>query len=242
MNKTFTTFFCLLGFTMTAQAHQIWIEQPAGQGAVVRFGEFGDNLRETSPGALDKLGAPTAILIAKQGRKTADGNKTHDGYTLPFAASKGETIIAEAARYPLYSYKKDGKELTNRWLPAARLITGFAAQDPKLTLDLVPTGQPGEFKLTFEGKALPKTKVTLMTQSGWGKDKYTDEQGVVKFDMPWKGTYVAEVSHDAYKPGERQGANGPEKYDGVNYVTSLTYVKPDGVEPIPAGPAGVPHE
>src|SRR5690606_11463851 len=126
-----------------------------------------------------------------QGEKSADGSKVQNGYTLPFTAADGAAIVAEGTRYPLYTYKKDGKELTNRWLPAARLITGMAAQQPKLTLDLVPTGRPGEFKLTFEGKPLPKKKVTLMTQSGWGKDKTTDAQGLVQFDMPWKGPYVA---------------------------------------------------
>lgn len=241
MYKSLTAMFSLLAFSMAAEAHQIWIE-PAGQGNVIRFGEFPENLRETSPGALDKLGTPSATLISGKGEKTAEGSRTDTGFTLPFKAGKGETIAAEAAQYPLYSFKKDGKELTNWYLPAARLITGFAALEPKLKLDLVPTGKAGEFRLYFEGKALPKKKVVLFTQSGWAKEKHTDDQGVVQFDMPWKGTYVAEVSHDGHTPGERQGPKGPEKYDGVNYVTTLTYVKPDGVKPIPAGPAAEPHK
>src|SRR5690606_16832828 len=105
-------------------------------------------------------------------------------------------------------------------------------QPAKLTLDIVPTGEPGAFQVMFNEQPLPKTKVMLVTQSGWAKEDYTDDKGQVSFDMPWQGQYVAEVSHADRTPGERAA----EKYDGINYVTTLTYVNADGVEPIPAGP------
>ncbi|MFT4268486.1 MAG: DUF4198 domain-containing protein [Xenophilus sp.] len=229
--------FGLAALAATANAHQIWLEQPGKGGAVIRFGEFGDNLREASPGLLDKFGKPTATLVSAQGEKSADGSKTASGFALPFSARPGEAIVAEDASYPLYKFKQDGKEVTSWYHPGARLITGFAAQQPKLALDLVPAGQPGEFKLFFKGQPLPKAKVALVTQSGWAKEGHTDEQGLVKFDMPWKGQYVAEASHIDRTPGERAG----EKYDGVSYVTTLTYVKAGGAAPVPAGPAAAPN-
>lgn len=141
--------------------------------------------------------------------------------------------MADEAQYPLYIWKDGSREVTNWFRPAARLITGFAELQPSLILDLVPAGQPGEFRLFFKGQPRAKTKETLMTQSGWSREAHTDEQGIVKFDMPWKGTYVAEVSVNDRSPGERPGANGPEKYDGVSYVTTTTYVNPEGLPPIP---------
>lgn len=226
-----------------AQAHQIWIEQPEGQKtAVVRFGEFGENLRETSPGLLDKFGKPAATLLSAKGEQAADARKSAAGFDLPFAAAAGESIVAEDASYPLYKWKQGDKETTNWYRPAARLITGFAAQQPRLALDLVPTGKPGEFRLFLKGQPRGKTKVNLVTQSGWAKEATTDDQGLVSFDMPWKGTYVAEASVNERSAGERQGASGVEKYDGVSYVTTLTYVKPDGIAPVPAGPAGTPSK
>lgn len=242
MKTTLTAVFAFLGLATAAQAHQIWLEQPAGQSAVIRFGEFGDNLREASPGLLDKFVKPTATLVSAKGDKTADGSKSATGFVLPFKAAKGEAIVAEEANYPLYNSKQGDKELKNWYHPAARLVTGFAPLEPKLTFDLVPAGAPGEFKLVFKGQPLPKTKVTLVTQSGWVKEGRTDEQGLVKFDMPWKGTYVAEASHNDRTGGERAGAAGAEKYDAVSYVTTLTYVKADGVAPIPAGPAAKPNK
>ena len=143
MNKILTTALFLSGLSMSATAHQSWIEQAAGQRAVIRFGEFGDNLREVSPGRLDKFGKPTATLVSGKFEKIAGGSKTGSGFARPFAAGKGEANVAE-------------------------------------------------------------------------------------------------VSHHERTPGERLGANGAEPYDGVNYVTTLSYVKPDGIAPIPAGPAAAP--
>lgn len=242
MKKHWILVSALLAASGASQAHQIWLEQAAGESAVIRFGEFGDNLRETSPGLLDKFGKPVATLVSAQGEKAADGRKTGTGFALPFKAGKGDSIVAEDAGYPLYTSKKGEQELRNWYHPAARLITGFAVQAPRLTLDVVPAGKAGEFKVIYKGQPLPKAKVVLTVQSGWSKEAHADEQGLVQFEMPWKGTYVAEATHDERSGGERTGPNGAEKYDGVHYVTSVTYVKPDGVTALPAGPAAKPNK
>lgn len=240
MKKLSLAVVAVLGAVTSANAHQIWIEQADGQNAVVRFGEFGENLREASPGLLDKFGKVTGTLASSKGEQKSDATKTADGFTLPFKAASGDGIVAEDAKYPLYQSKQQDKQVTGWYYPAARLITGFAAQKPKLVLDLVPTGQDGEFKLFFKDQPKAKTKVTLVTQSGWSKEAHTDEQGVVKFDLPWKGTYVAEVSFNDRTAGERAGANGAEKYDSVSYATTVTYVNANGLPPLPAGPATKP--
>ncbi len=242
MNKLSITIVAALAFAAPAQAHQIWIEQPGTGNATIRFGEFGENLREASPGLLDKFVKPAGTLLSAKGEQKSDAAKAADGFTLPFKAASGESIVAEDAQYPLYTWKQGDKDTTNWFHPAARLITGFAEQQPKLVLDLVPAGQPGRYKLFFKGQPKAKTKVTLVTQSGWSKEAQTNEQGLVEFDMPWKGTYVAEVSVNERTPGERPGANGPEKYDAVSYVTTATYVHGDGLAPVPAGPAAPPNK
>ncbi|MDP3692695.1 cobalt ABC transporter substrate-binding protein [Bradyrhizobium sp.] len=240
MTKHFLAIAALLALVTPSQAHQIWIEQADGQNAVVRFGEYGQNLREVSPGLLDKFAKPTATLISAKGEQKADATKTASGFTLPFSAAPGDGLVAEDASYPLYTWKQQGKDVTNRYYPAARFVTGLAAQQPKLVLDLVPTGQAGQFKLFFKDQPKAKTKVTLVTESGWSKEAHTDEQGLVTFDMPWKGVYVAEVSFNDRSAGERAGTSGPERYDAVSYATTVTYVNAGGLAPIPAGPPATP--
>lgn len=240
MMKPFFAVVVLLGVVTPVQAHQIWIEQSEGQNAVVRFGEFGESLREVSPGLLDKFVKVTGTHISTKGERKSDAAKTADGFALPFSAAAGDAIVAEEASYPLYTWKQQGKDTTNWFYPAARFITNFAAQQPKLVLDLVPAGHEGQFKLFFKGEPKAKVKVTLVTESGWSKEGHTDEQGLVTFKMPWKGVYVAEVSYNDRSAGERTGTNGAEKYDGVSYVTTVTYLNPDGLAPIPAGPPATP--
>ena len=223
-----------------AQAHQVWIEQPANGSAVLRFGEFGENLRETSPGLLDKFGKPTALRISSQGQQPLTATKSANGFVLSGRAAAGESLVAEDARYPLYSMKQGDKEIKGWYHPAARYLTTTNEQAPSLTFDVVPTGKSGEFKVVFKGQPLPKAKVSAVVQSGWMKEAVSDQQGLVTFDMPWKGTYVLEAHHDDRTAGERMGDAGAEKYDVVNYVTSVTYAKPTGTAAVPAGPAAKP--
>jgi hypothetical protein len=232
----------LFASSTLAQAHQIWIEQPAGQAAVIRFGEFGENLREVSPGLLDNFGKPTATLISVKGERSADAAKSASGFTLPFKAGQGETIVAEDPAFPLRKFKRDDREVTSWYRPAARYATGFAAQEPRLTLDIVPAGQPGTFKVFFKGQPLPKARVAIVVQSGWAKEARSDDQGAVSFDLPWKGSYVLEASYIDRTPGERPGPNGAELYDGINYVTTPHVARADGVAPIPAGPVAAPNK
>lgn len=242
MTKLPIALTALLSLSVPAQAHQIWLEQADGRSAAIRFGEFGENLREASPGLLDKFVKPTGTLVSATGETVAPASKGADGFTLPFRAESGDSIVAEDALYPLYASKQAGKDTLNRYYPAARLVTSFAEQQPKLTLDLVPTGEPGRLKLVFKGQPRPKTKVTLVTQSGWSKEAQTDEKGLVSFDMPWSGTYVAEVSVNEQSGGERAGAQGPETFEATSYATTLTYVSATGLPPIPAGPPAAPNK
>lgn len=225
-----------------ATAHQIWLEQPDGQNPVIRFGEFGENLREASPGLLDHFGQPTATLLSPKGETVLTLTKAADGFRLSGKPGTGEGIVAEDAAYPLRKFKQGDKDVTSWYRPAARYATSLAAQAPRLTLDITPTGNAGEFKLTFKGQPLPKSKVQVLVQSGWGKEAHADEAGLVRFDLPWQGQYVVEASHVDRTPGERPGAAGPEKYDGINYVSTLTFVKADGGAPLPAGPAAAPNK
>lgn len=239
MSKQSILVLTLLAAAASAQAHSVWLEQPASGGhAVLRFGHFDLNLREASPGLLDHFVQPKASLISADGERELSVQKGATGFDLPLAARAGQSIVAEEAAYPLRQKKDGDKEVTSWYYPAARLVTTLAAQPAKLTLDIVPAGTPGKFKVYFKGQPLPKAKVEWATQSGWTKQARTDAQGEVTFDMPWSGQYVAQVLHRDDAPGERPGGNGKaDHYDVVSYMSTLTYIKPTGIKPLPAGPA-----
>jgi uncharacterized GH25 family protein len=252
MQRTTRTFTALalaaasLAAHLGAQAHQVWIEQDA-QGAKLYFGEFGENLREASPGLLDKFVKPVAHRLSAKGEQAAEVQKTPNGFGIAARAGKGESIVAEETAYPA-SERKEGEKVTRSiYVPAARLVTDFAKYEPKLTLDLVPTGQQDkdgvEIQAFYKGQPLPKAKVVVVTSAGWQQEHHTNEAGKLNIRMPWRGTYVLELSHRDNAGGERTGADGKsDRFDRASYVTSLTVTQPTGLPALPASPAAAPNK
>ena len=222
-------------FAAGAQAHQVWIEQ-SGARAILRFGEFGDNLRETSPGLLDKFVTPTATLITRTGKQPLQLEKTADGFVLSRGAGAGEAIVVEEASYPYFENQENGATRRLAWTPAARFVTDFAAQSPLLTFDIVPTGEAGRFKVFYKGQPAPKVTVKAVIPNGWSKEAVSDAAGLVRFDLPWRGAYVLEAHHSDKAAGERNG----RPYDSASFVTSLSFVQAQGNPALAPGPAATP--
>lgn len=226
-----------VAFTNQAAAHHVWIEQDA-QGARLYFGEFAQNLREVSPGLLDKFTKPVASLINVREVKPLTLNKTAEALKLSERAAQGESLIAEETAYPLFE-KKDGDKVTRTaWIPAARYVSDFAARPAQLTLDVVPAGSRGEFVVHYKGKPLPDAKVEAIAQSGWTRELNADSQGKLKLDLPWQGAYAIEVKHTDRSGGERDG----QKYDVASYVTTLTFTLSDGLVSPPVPPKTAPTQ
>ena len=208
----------------TAQAHQIWLENTDGQ-ARLHFGEFNENLRESSPGALDKfLGAPALDQRSAAGTQRLEGKLGKDAFSYTTQAD-AQALFATAS-YPLIDRSKRNQPAM-LWVPAARWVAnaGQAAEANAKALDLVPTGKPGEFKVVFNGAPLPKVQVEMVAPSGWSRGEKSGDDGTVTFALPWKGQYVAEVKHSDKTAGEAQG----KTYGEVSYVTTLSFVQKDGL-------------
>jgi uncharacterized GH25 family protein len=225
--------FCLASAGI-ASAHHIWLEVDA-QGAKIYFGEFGENLREASPGSLDKL-QPTVRAASASGARPLTVDKTANGFAVAGKLDAADSIVAEDARYPSFERNRDGVKSRGIYVPAARFVPDRAPRTPVLTLDVVPVAGD-KFQVVFKGKPLAKAKVEVLTPSGWSREEHTGEDGTFTVALPWRGPYVLEVQHNDRTPGKR----GEEAYDHASYVTSLTLVQPQGVEPLPAPPPAKPH-
>lgn len=224
---------CLLA-AEAASAHHIWLE-PDGAGLRLSFGEFGDNLRETSPGLLDKV-EPQARIAAEGAGRPLALSKSSNGFAVAIEATPSGGVVAEDVRYPIFERKGESGTTRSMWWPAARFAAGSAPVKPVLTLDVVPAGD-GRYQVFFQGKPLPKAKVEVIAAFGWTKEARTDETGTVAVVLPWRGLYAFEVHHSDKAAGKR----GDEAYDGANYVTTLTYVQPSGLDMPPMPPAAKPH-
>jgi uncharacterized GH25 family protein len=224
----------LFSTTGIASAHHLWLEVD-GQGTRVYFGEFGENLREVSPGSLDRL-QPQAKVVSSSGERPLAVEKKANAFAASGKIDAADSVVVEDARYPVFVRTQGGTTTRSIYWPAARFVPDRAPRQPVLALDVVPAGGD-KFVVSFKGKPLAKAKVTVITPSGWGREIYTSEDGGFDVALPWRGPYVFEVQHADKTPGKR----GDDAYDQVNYVTSLTVVQPQGIEPLPAPPPAKPH-
>lgn len=209
----------LLGATMSMSAygHQLWLE-PAGKAVDLHFGEFDENLKEVSPGRLDRIPQPMAL----QGAKRLEASKTANAYRF-MPADSAEALTVEVTDYPVREKKEGERTLRSKWVPAARYIPGFAAVAPRNTLDIVPLGETGKFRVYFREQPLAKKAVTLVAPNGWTRTATSDDKGELELKPLWKGTYVIELKHES-----REALPSDGSYDSVSYTSTLTFVQPRG--------------
>jgi len=222
--------------SFTVQAHQVWIE-PTKDGAQLCFGEFRMNLREDSPGLLDRLATPVAQLQTADGVSPVEMTKGVESYVIAKAPANGASLIAQDPTYPVRESRDEvGVNGRMAWIPAARYIPDFSERAPMLNLDIVPTGTPGVFKVFLGKEPFPKAKVEVVAQSGWSRELRTDNTGVLKVSMPWRGRYLLLAHFNDQTPGERAG----KPYDFVTYTTTLFFEQKDGIDAVPPPPAAKP--
>lgn len=238
---------CLAGALLAwlptgVSAHQVWIEQDA-QGARLHFGEYGMNLKEASPGYLDKLKEPTAWLRSPSGKRALTLAKRSRGLHFANKAGPGQALIVEGRTYPLLEGHGD-KPKSTRWTPAARYVSDLSLQTtPELTLDILPTEKPGEFQIFFRNQPLSGSEVTLTAANGWVLQATSNDSGKVQFRLPWRSGYVVHTRHREDKPGERTIAKGKkEAFDSASFSTSLSFDIRAGLTPPPRPVAKPPNK
>ncbi|CAN5909285.1 hypothetical protein BH11PSE3_BH11PSE3_07140 [soil metagenome] len=214
-----------LSLVGAASAHSIWVERD-GDGARIYFGEFDDNLREASPGLLDRLNPQAKVAGSDQPLKV---DRTAGSFSLAGSIGKDDSVVVEDVKLNERRGDKPTRILSKL---GARYVADFKERPPVNTLDIVPAGKPGAFKVFYQGKPLAKAKLELIAESGWKREFKTDEQGAVEAPLPWKGGYVIEVQHSDATPGKL----GDESYDSVRCASTLSFRLTDGLQ----GPAQPP--
>ena len=92
VSGTAALFSCAL--SLNAGAHALWLESgtPASK---LYFGEYAENLRETSPGRLDSIVEPDATIIDQAGTaKAISPSRENTHFSLP----AGATVLIQARR------------------------------------------------------------------------------------------------------------------------------------------------
>lgn len=210
---------CVVG---AAQAHFVWLEHDGNGPARAYFGEWAEDVREKTGGALDRIKTPHAFVAVSQDPLPIERRADHLEIAIK---SDGDIRLIESGMAPRDNQRESGKTRTVFYARAGRPETVR-----KLALELVPTtAHSNTFVLLFYGAPLAKTSVTVLGPPKWEKPLHTDEQGRITVLTPWAGRYVLTVAYVE----DKAGTAGGENFDWTRHVTTLSFVQPDG-QPWPA--------
>ena len=195
-----------------ARAHTVWIE-PMADKLVVRFAEPGNDL-ETSPGHLDALSAPVAFILVTNAPMGIETPKRSDHFLVAGAAATNvaclETIFTVRGGRKPHFYA--------RWQPA-----GAGEAKPLLTLDLVPTGKPGEVRVWFRAKPLGGVCATLRTPDEKEEELKADAEGFLRFATEKPGQYLLTIAHHREPLA---GFHSGRAYEQTSHTAALTWTQP----------------
>ncbi len=193
MKRALIALALLATSSITASAHSLWIEAlPENAGVGVRFAEWGEAF-EVSPGHLDSFVEVSGWVLNEKGEpQSFDVAKKSDHFLLGKVAA-GQPAYAQAqftvrklhedkpARAPIFYC---------RWQPE-----GAGAGKPAMTMDIVPTGKPGEARVYFRGKPLADVEVGLYAPAADQAKLKTDAEGFVRVaDLSKPGPYLLTVA------------------------------------------------
>lgn len=222
----------MVGLVSPAMAHALWI-QTAAQGTQeqahsvqIFYGEFATGEIDSVAKWYSDVPDFQLWLHAPSGEKTALE-------TTPGATSFQSTFTpTESGTYTL-SIAHPAKDLAGEYryqfISVAYVQVGPSADPaviPQVPLFLqhqpqeLEAGSQVEVSVMADGKPLGQAAVLLMSQEGWSKTFQADAQGKVTLPLPWKGTYVLEVSRTQPASGQSEGRSYSQEWQGS--TTSLT--------------------
>ncbi|SOZ17555.1 DUF4198 domain-containing protein [Cupriavidus taiwanensis] len=210
---------------MPAGAHYLWLEQGKAEGHLY-FGEYEETLRERSPGRLDEMPGPEFRVVGWDGKVTALNARREAGGFRFAVPAKGATVLASESRYAVKDWTKYNLGIVKPMFYAR--LTGIlppqANPEETLTLDILPTGNAGEFRVIFRNAPLATTEVRIIAPNAWTREATTDNQGLVRFTFPWKGQYILHAVYLERSAGTFDGS----KYEAVRHRATATITVPTG--------------
>jgi hypothetical protein len=184
---------CIL-LSLNAGAHALWLERDNAS-TKLYFGDYSENLLESSPGRLDNIIDPAVIEVGAAGTEqplAAIRQVNH------FAIPGSNTILVQALKQPIREPRPENPGPVQRRFLYARLGKGGT-----LPLDIENTANL--LRLSFAGKPVANTEIVVIAPNGWEKHLKTDEKGETPYPLLESGLYVVEAKYEINNPGTFEG-------------------------------------
>ena len=201
MKKTLLSIILGLFSFTTSLAHALWIETNA-DGAIgkaqeikIFYGEYAAKEFEETTKWYSDVNTFSLWLVAPDGTKKQLTYTSSDHFFVAtFTPDKKGTYVLTTG----HSAKDIDGTMIYQFNASATVTVGAATEvtsaiaNNELFLVPVKGEKQGVVKAFFKGKPVGKITIVVSGPTGWSKSFETDENGVLKFDLLWKGWYALE--------------------------------------------------
>lgn len=193
---------------ISVNAHEIWLELDEKKNeAKLYFGEFDTKQIESGENfsrIKDGVSFPTDLVkevVRNDNNITYTLNKKSDiGVVRKSEPKKAKN--SEVIEYKI-AYHKAGRNST----------------ESIIDFDIVPlTKDSNSFKLLFKNQQIKKSKVKVVSPTGWEKTFEVDDKGEFTIHTPWIGKYLLQASFEEETKGEIEG----KTFDKIVHLISYT--------------------
>lgn len=202
--------------SLSAQAHYIWLE-PSNNEARMYFGEYGENVRESTGGRLDTIASPEAI-VTNVGKPSIVTYARKENF-LALNAKGDVPLLVQDIGMEVKDLRKNNIGIVKP-MYYARFAVSEIEGASSLDLDIQPLGK-GKIKVSLHGKPLEKAKLEIFAPNQWMQEFRTDSGGETSVTTPWPGLYVLHVVYVEPVNGKYKGAD----YEGIRHVSTLSFMK-----------------
>lgn len=193
---------------ISVNAHEIWLELDEKKNeAKLYFGEFdtkqiesGENFSRIKDGVSFPIDLVKEV-VRNDNNITYTLNKKSDiGVVRKLEPKKAKN--SEVIEYKI-AYHKAGRNST----------------ESIIDFDIVPlTKDSNSFKLLFKNQQIKKSKVKVVSPTGWEKTFEVDDKGEFTIHTPWIGKYLLQASFEEETKGEIEG----KTFDKIVHLISYT--------------------
>ncbi|MCC4634996.1 DUF4198 domain-containing protein [Xanthomonas dyei] len=202
----------LASISVSAQAHEIWIERD-GSGPVRIF--FGEPAQETLDHGQDEIKRVVKPSVFGTAGKAGALTRGNDVLTAPLAGA-GDAWLRDDSVFEPWKGEAGGFETVSYYARAGR-----STPAGKLDLELVPTAANGStLTVLYRNKPLPKAEVTVIDPQKWQKTLTSDDNGQVTLPALRAGRHILVVNNK--EPVTRELAG--KQVSMVHHISTLTFV------------------
>ncbi|MEE7567611.1 DUF4198 domain-containing protein [Xanthomonas sp. Kuri4-3] len=197
--------------SVSAQAHEIWIERDAVGPVRIYFGEPAEAPAAQGEDELKRVVAPRVFgATASAGKPQRSGD--HLQAPLP---GEGDAWLFDDQVFEPWKGENGSYESVTYYARAGR-----ASTTPRLDFELVPQ-RPGSGELTvlYRNKPLAGAEVTVIDPQKWQKQLKADARGRLTLPALRPGRHIVVVSHK--EPVQRQIAGQPVAL--MHHISTLTF-------------------